>query len=84
MTASGFVDLGYVSSGGIKRKPATHDIPAWGNKVVVLQDSYSVSLDVFFDFVHPDFWALVFGPQYAAAQMFSRIDPHWYLRGDDA
>lgn len=25
----------------------------------------------------------LFGPQWLARRMFGRIDPHWYLRGDE-
>jgi hypothetical protein len=55
---------------------------AWGS-VALLQDEYRITMQFNFVEIAPTIGLLLFGPLFMLALQFSRIDPHWYLRGED-
>jgi hypothetical protein len=57
--------------------------PGDTGQVAVLQDRYSVSFSFDLAEVNEAALGILFGPRWLLAWQFSRISPHWYLRGED-
>lgn len=79
-----FQPLGKLGSDGIKFKSHAYEHFRWGDGKVIktTQAEHTVSFECRVDAFSPEGLAIMFGPLFPVAYAFSRIDPHWYLRGD--
>lgn len=82
----GFRPLGHITADGITTTPrAGGDFPAWGGQAVrTAQSRCSITINVNFQHFDSPLWAAICGDPLAALTLaFRRINPHWYLEGDD-
>lgn len=50
---------------------------------MIAQSKHTMSVRFSLDQFSPEILAAMLGPQVALAMQFSRINPHWYLEGND-
>ena len=78
---TGFRHLGRISDDGIPAESDNDgDIPAFGGRTIRTVQSGHATITITVD---RTLIADLLGPLYALAWDARRIDPHWYLRGDE-